>query len=97
MAFSKKITIFDENKGYGANPQTERINEKTVWCKFERSGMNSTFKAMAAGVEVSYQVMMWAGEYSNQQYAVIGGEKYKIISANKTGNERIIRLMLSRG
>lgn len=97
MAFSKKITLYDEERGYGVSTKAVQVNRKTVWCSIENVGTLTSVSAMAANVKLTSQVEMWAREYGGQQYAEFGGIKYKVESSNKTGSALVVKLLLSRG
>lgn len=97
MAMSKKITIYDEKKGYGANAQTGIANSKTIWCSEEEVSVRNSFYALSAGITVSKQVVIWKREYDGQSYAEVSGAKYKIVSVHNSRDSALkLLVMLER-
>lgn len=97
QAFTKQIVIYDQNTGYGHSGAGTRTNEASVRCYVGRAGSMIAIAAQASGIELSAEVIMWGSEYNGQRYAEIDGKIYTVVSANKTGNALIVKLLLKRG
>ena len=94
MAMSKKITLYDEVKGYGSQKVTDTTNRKTVWCEEEEVSVKNTFAAMSANINLSKQVVVWKKEYNGQAYAEISGKAYKVVSVHISRDSAFKLLLL---
>ena len=97
ITFNCKITLYNLQQSYGSNPQPTKADSKTVWCSIDKVGSKTTLNALAIGVKLTNQVIVWDKEYNGQSYAEFDGIEYKIETATKTGSDLTTRLLLSRG
>lgn len=96
-AFNTAIHLYDEEVGYGHAGENTKTNEKTARCYVGNVGSMVAMAAQASGLQLSREVIMWAAEYNDQRYAKIGDAVYTVVSANKTGSDLSVKLLLKRG
>lgn len=97
MAF-KNILIL-QCKETGINGDLTVKSQKQIMALVERTSISMQYKSEYADYKTEYQATVWKNEFEkdNFTHAVYQGVTYNINNIGRLPNDRLLKLMLSRG